>query len=1314
MDASTHFSRSAIAAYEALDLPVWLFSVETLRILASNRAAQAWLGHDAQTLHAMTIADLRPEAERARIIDQVRQFDGGKSDAGTWTIVAKSGDCFIASISWSRVSFEGEEAIVASIRDMTQIAREKAKAESLNAEVEALRRKAGLSHEHLSSLFDTLPGKILVLTPGDYEIVAVTDEYARAVMSDRSALLGRRVLDVLPDDPDDPEADGERNLLASLQRVEVLGVTDVMPLQRYPVRSRDGRFEERFWLAQNRPVLDRDGKLAFIIHRVEDVTALLADDAPATRRDKADTEALQQMAEARAAFHALDERETRLRTAEALLDLGAWEYDLARGLLSWSPRVFDIYGVPQREKAPDFDGYVALVHPEDQAQMLSTYRHFIETNAPQIAFEHRVIRADGGIAHIRGVGARHRIEGREIVIGFAQDITRFVEAEERLRDAAHLQRVAGYMARLGSWRVDLDPVRITWSPETAEIHGVPLDKSPTLEEAMAYYAPEHRERIEASFGACAESGISFDETLQIITARGDRTWVRAIGEAVRNNDGEIVAVQGAFQDVSEQIAARDATHDLSRRLRDTLESISDAFYLLDQDWRFAFLNSQAETLLRRSREELLGQSLWDEFPEAVGSGLQRGYERALSEGRAVRFEEFYPPLETWFEINAFPTPEGLAVYFRDITRERERDEHLRLLEAAVSRQNDILLITEAEPIDAPDGPKIVYVNDAFERRTGYRREEVIGKTPRFLQGPKTQRSELDRIRRAMEKWRPVRAELINYTKSGEEFWLELDLVPLADETGWFTHWVAIERDVTERKQSQQALQANEERFRFIAKATGNAIWEWDVASGRQWWSEGLREIFGHDPEPEAANATIWRAHLHPDDEARVNEALARLRSGLEDTLKEHYRFRRADGSWARVEDRAFVVRDDAGRVTRILGSITDVSEKLLLEERLLQAQKMESVGQLTGGVAHDFNNLLTVILGNGEILAEELADQPQLRSLAEMTTNAAARGAELTSRLLAFSRRQPLEPRVMDVSSLIQGTESLLRRTLPANIDIEIIRSGGLWKTEVDPSQLETALLNLALNARDAMPEGGSLTIETANAALDDDYAARELDVAAGQYVQIVVTDTGRGIAPDALARVFEPFFTTKQVGLGTGLGLSMVYGFVKQSGGHIRVYSEVGEGTSFKLYFPRSRARGEDVRFDRAGRHVVGGSDTILVVEDDSLVRQHVVRQLEGLGYRVLEAPAGLAAIEILKQFPQIDLLFTDVVMPGGMGGRDLADAARALRPDLKVLFTSGYTENSIVHNGRLDEGVELLSKPYRREQLALKVRKVLDRQEP
>jgi len=408
------------------------------------------------------------------------------------------------------------------------------------------------------------------------------------------------------------------------------------------------------------------------------------------------------------------------------------------------------------------------------------------------------------------------------------------------------------------------------------------------------------------------------------------------------------------------------------------------------------------------------------------------------------------------------------------------------------------------------------------------------------------------------------------------------------------------------------------------------------------------------------------------------------------------------------EPRAAVARL---RLDAICSMFTDMTKQIADEEKIRQSDRLQAIGQLTGGVAHDFNNLLTIMLGNAEVLSEELHDQSRLRSLAEMIANAAVRGSELTNRLLAFSRKQPLDPKVLDVASLIQGMDGLLRRTVPENIDIEIVRSSGLWKIEADASQLESAILNLAVNARDAMPDGGSLTIEMANAVLDDDYVAMEPDVRPGQYVVIVVTDTGTGMPPDVLARVFEPFFTTKEVGQGSWLGLSMVFGFVKQTGGHMRVYSELGEGTAIKMYFPRSLAKQENNMSDRVGRKkITGGTETVLVVEDDVAVREYVSAQLQSLGYNVLEASAGAEAMEVLSQTDEIDLLFTDVVMPGGMGGRELADTARHLRPGLKVLFTSGYTENSIVHQGRLDPGIKLLNKPYRREQLAVKVREVLD----
>ncbi|HEX7719699.1 MAG TPA: ATP-binding protein, partial [Woeseiaceae bacterium] len=390
-----------------------------------------------------------------------------------------------------------------------------------------------------------------------------------------------------------------------------------------------------------------------------------------------------------------------------------------------------------------------------------------------------------------------------------------------------------------------------------------------------------------------------------------------------------------------------------------------------------------------------------------------------------------------------------------------------------------------------------------------------------------------------------------------------------------------------------------------------------------------------------------------------------------------------------------------------LRDLTDIKRA---EAQLLQAQKMEAVGLLTGGVAHDFNNLLTVISGNLEhAIASGSTSSSQDEILADALA-AAEKGAALTHRLLAFSRQQPLQPVHTDLNAIVAGMIEMLRRTLGEDIEIEVKLDKHLWPELADKSQVENALLNLAINARDAMPTGGKLTIETLNASLDEAYTSRNEDVQPGDYVMLAISDTGAGMAPEVIERVFEPFFTTKADGMGSGLGLSMIYGFAKQSGGHVMVYSEVGHGTTVRLYLPRATSSPEppapDV--DRMPE-CPDGNEAILVVEDDTAVRKLVVANLGQMGYQVLEAADGAAALELLRSGADIDLLFTDVILPGGMNGRELADESRSLRPALRVLFTSGYTRNSIVHQGKLDEGVHLLSKPYRREELSRKLREVL-----
>ena len=382
-------------------------------------------------------------------------------------------------------------------------------------------------------------------------------------------------------------------------------------------------------------------------------------------------------------------------------------------------------------------------------------------------------------------------------------------------------------------------------------------------------------------------------------------------------------------------------------------------------------------------------------------------------------------------------------------------------------------------------------------------------------------------------------------------------------------------------------------------------------------------------------------------------------------------------------------------------------------EQLQQSQKLEAIGKLTGGVAHDFNNILQVIISNLQMVQMELSGDHPCQRRVEAAAYAADRGAKLSSQLLAFARRQPLQPKATNLGRVVRDMDELLRRALGESIDIETVVSAGLWITSVDVHQLENAILNIAINSRDAMNGEGKLTLELGNVMLDDNYVSSEIDVPAGQYVMLAISDTGSGMSQETMARAFEPFFTTKREGEGTGLGLSMVFGFVKQSNGHIRIYSEVGSGTTVKIYLPRCD-QAEDVVSEVVARPVVGGTETILVVEDDLIVQATAVDMLTELGYRVLKANDGESALIVLKSGIPVDLLFTDVVMPGPVRSPELARQAKQLLPNIEVLFTSGYTQNAIVHGGRLDPGVELISKPYRREDLARKIRHMLANAQP
>jgi signal transduction histidine kinase/ActR/RegA family two-component response regulator len=528
---------------------------------------------------------------------------------------------------------------------------------------------------------------------------------------------------------------------------------------------------------------------------------------------------------------------------------------------------------------------------------------------------------------------------------------------------------------------------------------------------------------------------------------------------------------------------------------------------------------------------------------------------------------------------------------------------------------------------------------------------------------------------------------------------------------------------------------------------GLGISEWQVASGDVWLSPKLLSLYGLN-EFDGRYET-WHRRIFREDRIRIDHLTQSAFDVQQRELSADFRIQRAeDGSTRWIERRSVISYDSSGKAVRSVGVSVDVTEQKravlrlrsftdTLEERvhertraleaeyaarrhaedaLRQVQKMEAVGQLTGGIAHDFNNLLTIILGGLERIdrllpgVSDLPLRARITQSQDLAMQGVTRAAALTRHLLAFSRQQALAPAVLDANKLVSGVGELLRRTLGEAIALETVQSGGLWPAFIDANQLENVLLNLAVNARDAMPDGGKLTIETANTYLDDTYVAGLNEpVRAGQYVLIAVTDTGHGMSAETLLRVFEPFFTTKPVGEGTGLGLSQVFGFVHQSLGHVGIYSELGEGTTVKLYLPRHHGIAAQTSAEIT-IPAATGEECILVVEDEEALRRHAVELLEELGYKVLQAANGADGLVELERHGSVNLLFTDVVMPGGMNGRQLADEALRRQPALKVLFTTGYTRNAIVHQGRLDAGIQLLSKPYSFQELAAKIRLQLD----
>jgi PAS domain S-box-containing protein len=733
------------------------------------------------------------------------------------------------------------------------------------------------------------------------------------------------------------------------------------------------------------------------------------------------------------------------------------------------------------------------------------------------------------------------------------------------------------------------------------------------------------------------------------------------------------------------------------------------------------------------------REVWDEIWHIVGSQI----EQVMSGGKAIWQEDALVPItrngrreEVYWTYSYSPIGDqtavngvgGVLVVCTETTKAvlaaRHRDdEKERLLQ---------LLRQMPGFVGVLQGPKHVYeyVNDAYVTIFGQR--DFVGHTvPEVFPELEGQGffELLDQVYATGDRF-VARAAPIRLAAETEDRFIDLLYEPIRDASGSITGIFVGGYDVTETQRTLTALRTSETKLLELNANLERQVVERTQARGRTWQltsdlmgslnSKGFfetsnpawRSLLGWSEE-EVARMSIWEL-LHPDDVERTRGGFELTQQGRP-AIRFANRYRHKNGTYRWI---SWIGIPDDGLVYCTGRDITDEKaaevELLKAQEALRQSQKMEAVGQLTGGLAHDFNNLLAGISGSVEVIGAmlkrgRLADMERYISAAQNSTR---RAATLTQRLLAFSRRQTLDPKPTDVNRLVRGMEELIRRTAGPSVEIEAVGAGGLWLTRVDPSQLENALLNLCINARDAMaPDGGRLTIETANKWLDE-HGARERDLPPGQYISLCVTDTGAGMAPEVIERAFDPFFTTKPLGEGTGLGLSMVYGFARQSGGQVRIYSEVGKGTTMCIYLPRHLG-GADEHSSSEATHLTeeGKGETVLVVDDEPTIRMLIRDVLTENGYTPLEAGDGPTALKILRSNIHIDLLITDVGLPGGVNGRQVADAARVSRPDLKVLFITGYAENAVVGNGHLEPGMAVLSKPFVMATLGNRIRDLIAR---
>ena len=970
--------------------------------------------------------------------------------------------------------------------------------------------------------------------------------------------------------------------------------------------------------------------------------------------------------------------------------------------------------------------YGDLIHPDDRQMVWLRIQEAVK-NEEQFVIEYRIYNKAGEEHSVceQGRAVAENDDGVTILEGFIYDITELRDVQSELYRERERLALASQAARLGVWDLDLLNNKLIWDDRMFELYG--RDRSDfkgAYECWQAGVHPDDLERASREVEQAVSGDKPFDTEFRVVHPGGIIRHLRAFATVSRDEQGQAVRMTGVNYDITDLKVMQRWLQKSEAHYRLLADNTLDVIWTMDMNLVFTYVNTSVYDLTGYTPDEWIGSRLPDHCTPGSFANMQKIIEAEISRGgghkRGVIFEtelvckdgsmvdvEIHGKVS--FDLNGNPVM--LQGTTRDISKRKQAD-------AELAKQKQMLeLVIESAPVN-------IFWKDVNSVYTGCNRmflasagkqnfNEVIGKTDLDMVWGGEYQKYIDDDKAVMTSGKPKLKYEENYTlPDGTEVWWQTSKIPLKDDKGKVLGLLALSEDITEQRQVKIDLQNERDRLDYIIKASRLGTWTWNLRDNTTVFNDMWFSLLGYTMEELGpACYELWKSLGHPDDVAKIEGLLRKCASGEMLDYSSEFRMKHKDGHWVWILDRGSVMTYDAdGRPLEMFGTHTDITHMMQMEKQLAMSQKLEAVGQLAGGVAHDFNNLLMGIMGYTQLSLDKIGEDHPIRKWLEEVMREAKRSADIVRQLLAFSRRQTIMPRILNINDAVSNMLKMLRRLIGEDIDLLWQPGASLGLINIDPSQVDQILANLCVNARDAIGGVGKITIETESVILDADYCAAHLEVTPGAYVMLAVSDNGCGMDEETLENIFEPFFTTKEVGEGTGLGLATIYGIVKQNKGSVSVYSEIGGGTTFRIYLPCCESDGVSDAEDAENSVISGGNETILIVEDQESICKTIAMFLEPLGYSVLVAETPDRALAIMSDFDgELDMLVTDVVMPG-MNGRELAEKLLEMMPRMKVLYMSGYTSNVIAHRGVLDDGVNFLSKPISRDQLALKIRKILD----